>query len=110
MSVRVTLDTRTRPIRIGETVFGQVITGTHVGVTVISDQALVPFEEGFRIFVVDSSNVAHARNITIGGRSGRRVWVTDGVTRGETVVTVGAYGLDDGATVVRVDAKSQAIP
>jgi hypothetical protein len=87
-------------MRLGESLFGSIVADVHHGAVVIPDQALVPHEEGFRVFVVDSAGVAHARDVTIGGRSGQGVWIREGVRRGETIVTAGAYGLDDGSVVV----------
>ncbi len=100
VEVRVTVTRMVVPLRLGETIFGSITAETHHGAVVIPEQALVPHEEGFRVFVVDSAHVAHARTVTVGGRSKQGVWVSDGVRRGEMVVTAGAYGLDDGSVVV----------
>ncbi len=110
VTVRVSLRTTTRTLRIGETVSGRITTGRHPGAVVVPDDALVPFDEGFRVFVVDSAQVAHARRVTIGGRSGQVVWITAGIRAGERVVTAGAYGLDDGSTVVAMPAGRARAP
>ena len=104
VAVRVSVTRMTVPLRIGETLFGSITAETHHGAVVIPDQALVPHEEGFRVFVVDTARVAHARSVTVGGRSTQGLWIREGVRRGETIVTAGAYGLDDGS-VVMSDAK-----
>jgi len=66
----------------------------------IPADALVPEGDAFRVFVVDAKNVAHARPVTIGVREPGRVEIKSGLAAGERVVTYGAYGLDDGSTVV----------
>ena len=98
--VRVALQGAKRTFRLGESLYGQIPTSSHAKAIVIPDDALVPTGEGFRVFVVDSSNVAHARAVEVGGRNGHRVWIRDGLKTGEVVVTAGAYGMDEGATVV----------
>ncbi len=100
VAVRVAVAPKSGVMRLGESLFGSIVADVHHGAVVIPDQALVPHEEGFRVFVVDSAGVAHARDVTIGGRSGQGVWIREGVRRGETIVTAGAYGLDDGSVVV----------
>ncbi|MEP6766188.1 MAG: efflux RND transporter periplasmic adaptor subunit [Gemmatimonadaceae bacterium] len=98
--VRIALGAQKRTLRIGESVYGQITAETHSNAVVISDEALVPTGEGFQVFVVDAEGKAHVRPVTIGARVGHRVWVREGVKAGETIVTAGAYGMDDGATVI----------
>ena len=73
---------------------------THRGAVTVPAEALVPDGEGFKVFVVDSAGVAHARPVTVGARTGALAEILTGVRAGETVVTYGAYGMDDGAKVV----------
>lgn len=109
--VRVAIEKQQRTVRIGETLFGQVTTGAHSDAIVISDNALVPTGESFQVFVVDSDHKAHARPVTVAGRNGHRVWISDGLKVGEQIVTAGAYGIDDGNTVVEVaGSKRQTTP
>ncbi|QJR35747.1 efflux RND transporter periplasmic adaptor subunit [Gemmatimonas groenlandica] len=105
VAVRVAVQPSSEQRRLGETVFGSIVAESHHGAVVLPEQALVPHEEGYRVFVVDSAGVAHARDVSVGGRSAQGVWIRDGVRRGETVVTAGAYGLDDGSSVVSAGAK-----
>jgi membrane fusion protein (multidrug efflux system) len=100
VTVRVRVTRTERPLRIGETVFGRIAVGTHPRAVTVPAEALVPDGEGFKVFVVDSAGVAHARPVTVGTRTGALVEITTGVAAGETVVTYGAYGVDDGARVV----------
>lgn len=98
--VRVTLTETTRTLRISEVVMGRVAVARHANALVVPEEALVPTGEGFQVFTVDSTRVAHATPVTIGGRSSGMVWISDGLSGGEQVVTKGAFGIDDGATVV----------
>ena len=89
----------TRPLRIGESVSGQIITGVHANAVSVPVEALVPEGEGFRVYVVDSSGIAHARPVVVGGRSEARVEIVRGLAAGERVVTTGAYGVTDSAKI-----------
>jgi RND family efflux transporter MFP subunit len=89
----------TRPLRIGESVSGQIIVGVHANAVTVPVEALVPEGEGFRIYVVDSSGIAHARPVVVGGRLEARVEIVSGVAAGERVVTTGAYGVTDSAKI-----------
>lgn len=88
-----------RTLRIGESVFGRIVTGVNPKAVTVPIAALVPEGDGFRVFVVDSAGVAHARAVTVGGRTETLVEILTGVAAGETVVTTGAYGVEDGARI-----------
>ena len=100
VSVRVRAATTRRPVRIGETVFGQVAVAMNPRAVVVPSEALVPEGDGFKVFVVDAAGVAHARNVTVGGRSDTQAEIRKGLAAGERVVTYGAYGVEDSARVV----------
>ncbi len=98
--VRAVAQTTVRMLRIGETVYGEVAVATHANAITIPQEALVPEGDGFRVFVVDAKNVAHARPVIVGARDARTAEILSGLTAGLRVVTTGAYGLEDGATVI----------
>ncbi|MFL5561475.1 MAG: efflux RND transporter periplasmic adaptor subunit [Gemmatimonadaceae bacterium] len=98
--VRVRIISTRRPLRIGETVFGEIATAARPNAIVVPVDALVPEGDGFKVFVVDANSIAHARPVTIGGRTSALAEITDGVKAGEKVVTYGAYGVEDSAKVV----------
>jgi RND family efflux transporter MFP subunit len=100
VTVRVRVTRALRPLRIGETLFGRIAVAAHPRAVTVPTEALVPDGEGFKVFVVDSAGVAHARPVTVGVRTGAMVEIVTGVAAGETVVAYGAYGVDDGAKVV----------
>jgi RND family efflux transporter MFP subunit len=99
VAVRARLVRPTRTLRIGESVFGRIVTGVNPRAVTVPVQALVPEGDGFRVFVVDSAGVVHARAVTVGGRSESLVEILTGVAAGETVVTSGAYGVEDGVKI-----------
>lgn len=97
---------RVRPIgaihgmRIGESVPAVITKAVHANAIVVPVEALVPEGDAFRVFVVDSESVAHARAVTVGARRGKEAMITDGLKPGERVVTSGAYGIDEGTKVL----------
>ena len=99
--VRARLAHPARPLRIGESAFGRIETAVHPHAVTVPVEALVPAGDGYRVFVVDSAGVAHARPVTPGARGEALVEITHGLAAGETVVTTGAYGVDEGVKIVR---------
>ena len=99
VAVRARLTQPARALRIGESVFGRIVTGVIPRAVVIPVEALVPEGDGYRVFVVDSAGIALARAVTIGGRTETLVEILSGVAAGETVVTTGAYGVQDSARI-----------
>jgi RND family efflux transporter MFP subunit len=99
--VRSAIAHPTRTLRIGESVFGRIVASVHLRAVVVPVGALVPTGDGYQVFVVDSALVAHARPVTVGERSETLVEIVQGLAAGETVVTTGAYGVEDGARITR---------
>jgi membrane fusion protein (multidrug efflux system) len=99
VAVRVQAPTTRRPLRIGETIFGAIAVTFHSTAIVIPNDALVPNDDKFKVFVVDATNVAHEREVTVGGKSAAGVEITEGLKAGERIVTTGAYAMQDSAKV-----------
>ena len=102
VAVRARLAHPRRTLRIGETVFGRIVVAVHPNAVAVPVQALVPDGEQFKVFVVDTAGIAHARVVTVGARTEREAEITHGLAPGEVVVTYGAYGVRDSATIVPV--------
>ena len=74
----------------------------------LQDTVLVPvsalqLEEGTRkgaVMVVDTSHIAHKREVEVGDLLGEKRVVLNGLKAGETVIVEGGYELPDGSTVV----------
>ncbi|MEO7217478.1 MAG: efflux RND transporter periplasmic adaptor subunit [Gemmatimonadaceae bacterium] len=97
--IRVRVASSTRPLRLGETLSGKVsLTGSTSAMS-IPAAALVPDSTGFKVYVV-KAGVAYATPVEIGTRGDSLVQVTKGLTAGQTVVTVGAYGLADSSKII----------
>jgi len=99
--VRVTVTSPKRALRLGESVYGVIATGTRPDAVVVPVEALVPGDApgSYRVFVVDRNGIAHARDVQVGGRTESEVEITSGLVGGETVVTQGAFGMQDSARV-----------
>ena len=99
VAVRARLAQPARALRIGESVVGRIVTGMNPHAVVIPVEALVPEGDGYRVYVVDSTGIALARAVTVGGRTESLVEILSGIAPGETVVTTGAYGVQDSARI-----------
>lgn len=108
VNVRVQAPTTRRPLRISETVFGQLAVTVHANAVTVPLEALVPDGEDFKVFVVDAAGTAHEHKVSVGGRTDKVAEITQGLMGGERVVTYGAYGVSDSAKVV--PAKQAASP
>ena len=100
VNVRVQAPTTRRPLRISETIYGQIAVAVHPDAITVPLEALVPDGEDFKVFVVDAAGTAHERKVSVGGRADKVAEITQGLTNGERVVTYGAYGVSDSAKVV----------
>jgi RND family efflux transporter MFP subunit len=97
-----------RPLRIGETVFGQIVVGTRARSIAVPLEALVPEGEGFKVFVVDSASIAHEQEVKVGARTDSTAEVLEGLKAGDRVVTYGAYGVEDSVKVTTASAAKSA--
>ena len=70
---------------------------------VVPEEALVGTRDGYRVYVVDDEDHAHARAIRIGLRRGGWVEVLEGVSAGERVIRLGHMRVSDGDEVRIVD-------
>lgn len=77
------------------------ITGSTVAQALkVPAAAVVTAQDGSKaVMVVGSDNVAHRKPVTVGIADGDDIQILSGVTPADTVITGGAYGLDDGTKV-----------
>ena len=99
VAIRVRVSTPRRALRLGESVYGEIAVETRPNAVVIPVEALVPEGTGYKVFVVDKAGTAHEREVQIGGRTPTKVEIIEGLTGGETVVTQGAFGVEDSAKI-----------
>jgi multidrug efflux pump subunit AcrA (membrane-fusion protein) len=83
------------------TVFARIAVKTIPSAILVPEVSLVPTGEGYRVFVVDTAGIAHARDVTVGGRADGMAEITGGLAVGEVVVAAGAYGVTDSARVAK---------
>jgi RND family efflux transporter MFP subunit len=102
LAVRAHLARPARAIRIGETVFGGITVSVRRRAVTVPVEALVPEGDGLKVFVVEKGGLARAQAVTVGGRTETVAEITQGLTGGETIVTQGAFGVEDSARVVPV--------
>ena len=106
VTVRVRATNSKRPLRIGETLSGEITVAMRPRAITVPTEALVPEGDGFKVFVVDSSDVAHTRLVTVGGKTDKVVEIVKGLAAGDRVVTYGAFGVEDGAKIVAASKDS----
>lgn len=101
VAIRVTVSSPRRPLRLGESVFGEIAVQTQPRAVVIPVEALVPGDEPgtYKVFVVDGKGTAIGHEVKIGGRTAARVEIVEGLNGGEKIVTQGAFGVADSAKV-----------
>ncbi len=111
VAVRVRTSAGNRPLRIGETLFGQITVAVRPKAVTVPLAALVPDGDGYKVFVVDGVNLAHARPVNVGGKTDLVAEILDGrLQAGERVVTFGAFGVEDGAKIVAPGKRGAAEP
>jgi len=101
VGIRVAVTTPRRALRLGESVYGEIVAETKPDAVVVPVEALVPEAAGFQVFVVDKKGVATAHEVKVGGRTSTKAEIVDGLSGGETIVTKGAFGVEDSATVTK---------
>lgn len=98
--VRVRIVTPRRTLRGGEPVRAVLRLAPLADVVLVPVAALVPEGDAEVVFVVDDARVVHRRVVAVGDRNAVHAVVASGLQPGERVVTVGAYGMVDGARAV----------
>ena len=100
VAVRVAAPKTVRALRIGESVNGRIALDQRVDAVLVPAAAVVPDGDEYRVFVVDTAGVAHARTVEVGARRDGRIEITSGLKAAERIVTDGAYQVDDGVHIV----------
>jgi RND family efflux transporter MFP subunit len=99
VQVRAALTRPAGRLFVGQDVFATIEVAEQASVVTVPAAAIVPAGDAEQVFVVDAKGVAHARPVTVGERREDVVAITSGLSGGETVVTQGAYGVQDGAKI-----------
>ena len=104
VAIRVTVSSPKRPLRLGESVYGDIAVETRPHAVVVPVEALVPGDDpgSYKVFVVDAKGTAIAHEVKIGGRTATKVEIIEGLNGGEKIVAQGAFGVADSAKVERI--------
>ena len=100
VAIRVAVTTPRRALRLGESVYGEIAVETRAERRRRSGRGARA--GGGRATRCSSSTRAERRierEVKIGGRTATKVEILEGLTGGETVVTQGAFGVEDSAKV-----------
>lgn len=101
--VRVRVEESRRPFRAGETITSRVATTTIPGAVTVPQSALVPSGDRMTVFVVDRG-IAHAHPVTVGIRADSVAQIVSGLAVGQTIVTSGAFGVQEGSRILTPSA------
>jgi membrane fusion protein (multidrug efflux system) len=99
VAIRVMMGAPRRPLRMGESVFGEIAVERRPNAVVVPVQALVPDPDGYKVYVVDKDGTAIGRIVKVGGRTETKAEILAGLKGGETIVSQGAYAVEDSAKV-----------
>jgi RND family efflux transporter MFP subunit len=110
VAIRVAVTAPRRTLRLGESVYGMIAVETRPNAVVVPVEALVPGEEpgSYKVYVVDAKGTAMAHDVKIGGRTETKVEILEGLAGGETVVTHGAFAVEDSVKVATPEAARAA--
>jgi multidrug efflux pump subunit AcrA (membrane-fusion protein) len=100
LEVWLKIDNKKGPLKVGTPVKVS-ITGRKVAQALkIPLSSVLTAQDGSQsVMVVGNDGAAHRKAVTLDIRDGDDVQVTSGLSSADTVITNGAYGLDDGAKV-----------
>ncbi len=77
----------------------RIRTGDHKGALLVPQAAVMEVQSAYQVVVIGTDNKASFRPVKVGERVGKNWIVTDGLQRGEKVVTQGFMKVRDGMTV-----------
>lgn len=101
VAIRVSVTSPRRPLRLGESVYGEIVIERRPNAVTVPIEALVPDPDGYKVYVVDQSGMVIGRVVKAGGRTETRVEIIAGLKGGEKIVSQGAFALQDSARVAQ---------
>jgi len=107
VEVWLSLDNRDGRYKVGTPVRAYITGKTVTNALKVPLSAILTGQDGSKsVMVVGTDSVARRRPVTLGINDGDDVQILKGVTAQDTVITTGAYGLDDG-TKVKIGAEDK---
>jgi len=93
-------DNRNGALKVGTPVRASVVGRSAASALKLPLASILTAQDGSKsVMVVGADGTAHRKVVGLGIQDGEDVQITTGVTTGDTVVTTGAYGLEDGTKV-----------
>ncbi len=93
-------DNKLGTLKVGTPVKAEIVGRTVAKALKIPNLAVLAAQDGTKsVMVVGTDNAAHRKPVTLGITDGEDVEVLTGLAMGDTVITTGAYGLDEGVKV-----------
>ncbi len=87
-------------LKVGTPVRAKILATAIANALQVPKNAILPAQDGTSaVMVVGADGKAHKRTVKVGIRTDQAVQVTSGLAANDMVITSGAYGLGDGATV-----------
>lgn len=110
VEVWLSLDNRDGRCKVGTPVRASITGKTVPSALKVPLGAILTAQDGSKsVMVVGSDGAAHRKPVTLGINDGDDVQILHGITAQDTVITTGAYGLDDGTKVkVGTEAKDDS--
>jgi len=100
VEVWLKVDNKAGTLKVGTPVKVSITGRTVEQALKIPASSVLTAQDGSKsVMVVGSDGVAHRKPVTLGIADGEDVQITEGVSKSDTVITTGAYGLEDGAKV-----------
>jgi RND family efflux transporter MFP subunit len=108
VEVWLRVENRKNILKAGTPVHAAITGRTVNGALLVPAEALQTAADGSKfVMVIGSDSAAHKHPVTIGIQSAKEVQILSGITAKDTVITTGAYALDD-ATKVKVGPAASA--
>jgi RND family efflux transporter MFP subunit len=101
VAIRVSVTSPRRPLRLGESVYGEIAVERRPNAVTVPTEALVPDPDGYKVYVVDNTGMAVGRIVKVGGRTETKVEILEGLKGGEKIVSQGAFAVEDSAKVAQ---------
>jgi len=100
VEVWLKVDNKSGTLKVGTPVKVSITGRTEEQALKIPAASVLTAQDGSKsVMVVGSDGAAHRKPVTLGIADGEDVQITEGVSKSDTVITTGAYGLEDGAKV-----------
>jgi len=100
VEVWLKVDNKSGTLKVGTPVKVSITGRTVEQALKIPAASVLTAQDGSKsVMVVGSDGAAHRKPVTLGIADGEDVQITEGVSKSDTVITTGAYGLEDGAKV-----------